>query len=83
MNADAKQIGGTHYKDMAMQPWDVMQSVLTHEEFVGFLKGNIIKYSMRQGRKDGANDDAEKAIHYSEKLDEVMRRENGDTTGSP
>lgn len=83
MNADAKQIGGTHYKDMAMQPWDVMQSVLTHDEFVGFLKGNIIKYSMRQGRKDGANDDADKAIHYAEKLDEVMRRANGDSTGSP
>jgi hypothetical protein len=57
---------------MVMQPWDVMQSVLTHTEFVGFLKGNIIKYSMRDGAKPGANDDGAKALHYASKLDEVM-----------
>jgi hypothetical protein len=45
--------------------------VMTHEEFVGFLKGNIIKYSMRQGRKDGS-DDANKALHYAEKLKQVQ-----------
>jgi hypothetical protein len=46
-----------------------MQAVMTHEEFVGFLKGNIIKYSMRAGRKDGS-DDAGKAMHYIYKLRE-------------
>jgi hypothetical protein len=69
--ADEIQVGGTHYKDMALQPWDVMQAVMSHEEFVGFLKGNIIKYSMRAGLKQGANDDAEKARHYRQKLREV------------
>ena len=61
------QVGGTHYKEMPMQPWEVMEHVLTHAEFVGFLKGNIIKYSMRAGRKEGT-DDAAKAKHYAEKL---------------
>jgi hypothetical protein len=70
MKADAVQVGGTHYKDMAVQPWTVMESVLTHEEFIGFLKGNIIKYSMRQGRKD--SDDANKCLHYMQKLKEVL-----------
>ena len=56
--ANDMQVGGSHYKDMGVQPWDVMQSVLTPEEFRGFLKGNIIKYAMRQGRKD--SDDAGK-----------------------
>jgi|GEM_PF-1870486 len=69
--ADEVQIDGTHYKDMAMQPWDVMQSVMTKEEFIGFLKGNIIKYSMRDGKKPGALDDAKKAKHYAQKLAEV------------
>ena len=69
-NANEYQIGGSHYKDMAVQPWDVMQSVMTHEEFVGFLKGNVIKYSMRQGKKEGT-DDAAKALHYLAKLREV------------
>jgi hypothetical protein len=70
-NANEYQIGGSHYKDMAVQPWDVMQSVMTHEEFVGFLKGNVIKYSMRQGKKEGT-DDAAKAMHYLAKLREVQ-----------
>lgn len=70
--ADESQVGGTHYKDMAMQPWDVMEAVLTHDEFVGFLKGNIIKYTMRQGLK--TEGDADKARHYAQKLREVNGR---------
>jgi hypothetical protein len=54
-----------------MQPWDVMQAVMTAEEFSGFLKGNVIKYAMRAGQKPGATDDAEKARHYAQKLAEV------------
>jgi hypothetical protein len=73
MRADDKQVGGNHYKDMTVQPWAVMQAVLTPEEFIGFLKGNVIKYSMRQGKKDGSTDDAEKALHYLQKLREVER----------
>jgi len=69
--ADDLQVSGNHYKDMAIQPWAVMESVLTREEFVGFLKGNIIKYSLRAGRKDGS-DDAGKARHYMMKLKEVQ-----------
>ena len=68
--ADDRQVGGTHYKDMAVQPWTVMEALLTHEEFVGFLKGNVIKYAMRQGRKD--SDDAGKLKHYIQKLNEVQ-----------
>jgi hypothetical protein len=48
-----------------------MQAVLTRDEFLGFLKGNIIKYSMRAGRKNGS-DDAGKARHYMQKLDEEL-----------
>lgn len=72
MNADEKQVGGSHYKDMPMQPWTIMEAVLTGEEFVGFLKGNLIKYSMRAGKKEGASDDSEKAKHYAQKLKEVQ-----------
>lgn len=69
VDADAVQVGGNHYKTMAMQPWAVMEAVLTPEEFEGFLKGNIIKYAMRQGRK--GEDDADKAQHYRIKLAQV------------
>ena len=67
--ADDIQVGGQHYTSMGMQPWEVMAAVLSHEEFVGYLKGNIIKYSMRQGLK--GSDDTEKAEHYRLKLQEV------------
>jgi hypothetical protein len=69
--ADDIQISGTHYKDMPIQPWAVMEAVLTHEEFVGFLKGNILKYSLRAGHKDGS-DDVNKAWHYVQKLKEIL-----------
>ena len=65
------QVGGTHYKNMAIEPWDVMEAVLTREEYIGFLKGNLIKYAMRQGHKPDS-DDAAKAKHYRMKLKEVQ-----------
>jgi hypothetical protein len=67
MTPDETQVGGTHYKDMPMQPWAVMELVLTRAEFIGFLKGNVIKYSMRAGKKPDS-DDAGKAHHYADKL---------------
>lgn len=68
--ADDLQVSGNHYKDMGIQPWTVMEAVLTKEEFIGYLKGNVIKYSMRDGKKVGS-DDAGKAFHYKHKLREV------------
>jgi len=73
--ADDMQVSGNHYKEMAVQPWTVMQAVLTPEEFRGFLKGSVIKYSLRQGKK-ADSDDAGKAKHYIQKLGEV----NGSNT---
>lgn len=70
--ADDTQAGGDHYKTMGVQPWHVMEAILTHEEFVGYLKGNLIKYGMRQGKKDSP--DAEKWHHYNQKLQEILSR---------
>lgn len=68
-----KQVSGDHYKTLGIQPLEVMQHLLTAEEYVGFLKGNIIKYSIRQGRKEGS-DDAGKAQHYKELLIQFCNR---------
>lgn len=72
LHADDRQVGGDHYKKMTVQPWTLMETVMSRIEFIGFLKGNIIKYSMRQGRKEGADTDGEKALHYLQKLQEVL-----------
>lgn len=69
--ADDIQVGGSHYKDMEVQPWHVMETLLTREEFIGFLKASCLKYAMRQGRKDSP--DAGKYRHYEQKLQEVLR----------
>ena len=70
-SADEHQVGGDHYHQIGIQPWAVMESVLSHQEFIGYLRGNIIKYGMRAGRKEGS-DDAAKAWHYKQKLEEFL-----------
>ncbi len=50
--ADDLQAGGNHYKDLAIQPWHLMEDVLTREEFIGYLKGNLIKYGVTMMRDD-------------------------------
>lgn len=61
-NPYTKQEGGSHYKDMAIQP----VAFITANN-LGFLEGNVIKYICRHGSKNGA-EDIKKAIHYCELL---------------
>lgn len=64
-----------HYANMAgLEPIEVMQLVMSREEFEGFLKGNIIKYTMRAGRKQGeaAEKDIAKANRYKQWLMKVL-----------
>ena len=37
----------THYIKSALQPIQVMQRLMTHEQFTGFLAGNYIKYKIK------------------------------------
>lgn len=61
----------THYIT-AHQPIEVMQANMTHDELIGFLKGNIIKYACRCGRKDAPLKEAEKIKQYAEWLCVVL-----------
>ena len=65
------QIGGAHYVDKTIQPWDFMQSVMSEEQFEGFLRGNVIKYIARYPEK-GGKIDLEKCRHYLDKLIETV-----------
>lgn len=63
-----------HYASMVgLEPIELMQLVLSPAEFIGFLKGNIIKYSMRAGKKQGeaAEKDIAKAKRYTQWLRKV------------
>lgn len=65
----------THYAAMAgLEPIELMQLIMSRDEFIGFLKGNIIKYTMRAGHKQGetAEKDIAKAKRYKQWLLKVM-----------
>lgn len=70
--ANAKQVGGDHYKNKTIQPWTAMEAWMTHSEFLGFLRGNVIKYVSRAGSKGDALEDYRKAQHYLDKLIEKL-----------
>lgn len=63
----------SHYKALAIEPLEVMRGMMTKIEYKGFLKGNIIKYSIRQGNKKGesAEKDAAKCREYIRLLAEL------------
>lgn len=60
----------------AHQPIETMQANMSRDEFIGFLKGNIIKYVCRLGKKDDAKKEAAKIRRYSEWLEQAV---NGKT----
>jgi hypothetical protein len=75
MSASSKhQVGGSHYTELAVQPWAAMQSWMSTEAFAGFLRGNVIKYVARCDAKGGV-EDLRKARHYLDKLIELECRE--------
>jgi hypothetical protein len=71
VTAKQKQVGGSHYKDMSVQPWDVVDT-WTREQQIGYYRGGALKYIMRMGSKDQSATEIAKGKHYLEKLLEVL-----------
>ena len=69
MTANDEQVGGRHYIEKTIQPWDY---IIANK--MGYLEGNIIKYVSRYKDKNGL-EDLIKAAHYLDKLIEVTRNE--------
>jgi hypothetical protein len=78
VNALDGQIGGSHYKDMQVQPWQAMEAWLTPEEYRGYHKGVAIGYLARERQKGGLQD-IEKAIHHLQRLVEIERGRTAQT----
>jgi hypothetical protein len=62
---------GSHYEKAAMQPLEVMQRIMTTEQFKGFLLGNYIKYRLRSEFKNQRSSDEYKARQYAYWLEMV------------
>ena len=54
-----------HYQG-DIQPIEVMQALFTPEELIGFIKGNILKYALRAGKKDAMDKEFAKIKRYAE-----------------
>lgn len=53
-----KEVGGTHYSDMKIEPIELIEAFN-----LNFIQGNIVKYVSRYKSKGGTQD-LEKAMHY-------------------
>ena len=60
-----KQVGGSHYKDFAIQPLEFIT-----KNKLSYIQGNIIKYVTRYKDKNGV-EDLQKAKHYIDLLIEL------------
>lgn len=73
-----RQVGGSHYKDLKIQP---IEYIIAND--LPFLEGNIVKYITRWRYKNGI-EDIEKVIHYAQILIETekkrLAKENEDCT---
>ena len=69
LGANTKQVGGAHYTDKTIQPWDFIIA-----NNIGYFEGNIIKYISRWKDKGGV-EDLKKAQHYLQKLIETHDKE--------
>lgn len=72
LGINESQVGGTHYKDMEIQPWEVMGAWGPNEHFIGFLRFCILKRLGRWDSKDSALLDMRKARHEMDKLIELL-----------
>jgi hypothetical protein len=56
---------------------DAIESALGRDQFIGFLRGNIIKYQWRLGKKDCPVQENKKALWYAKKLHDVLEKNYG------
>lgn len=68
MSALTSQVGGDHYKAMAIQPAEFI-----HRNGIGFMEGSAIAYLCRW-RSKGGLEDLRKAKHFIEMLIELEER---------
>lgn len=59
----------SHYTSGQVECIDAIKAALTDDEFRGFCKGNVLKYTWRERHK-GGDESLKKAMWYLEQLTE-------------
>ena len=64
------QVGGTHYKSMGIQPWEIIEA-----NGLDFWEGNALKYLLRWRTDKGKpEEDLDKIIHYVEHIKTLYKK---------
>ena len=61
-----------HYKKQDFEAIDVIKSVLTEEQYTGYLIGNSLKYLLRVNDKDTVLMNISKAEWYANRLEKEL-----------
>ena len=64
--------GPEHYNSGGMECIDAIHGMLTHDEYIGYLRGNALKYNWRFRYKGKPIEDLRKARWYEERLIRYM-----------
>jgi len=71
-----RQVGGDHYHEMGLQPWEVIRRWFSREEIIGYHCGVALSYLGRAGRKGDLLEDIKKAHHHLEELIDILEDED-------
>ncbi len=69
---DALDPKARYYDAGGIEVFDILKAKLTPEQWVGFLLGNVIKYTCRLNHKGCADSDARKVRIYSNLLADLI-----------
>ena len=61
-----------HYKMLDVEAIDLIEMSMTKDEFLGYLKGNVLKYVIRYKHKGKSREDLDKGKWYLEKLGDMI-----------
>ena len=58
----------SHYTSGDIECIDALKASMSQREYIGYLKGNVMKYIWRFDKKESAETDLQKAIWYLNKM---------------
>lgn len=67
-----------HYANNGIEPIEIMRKNFSHDEFVGFCKGNVLKYILRYKDKNGLEDLEKARIYLNWLIDEYSNEDNAE-----
>ena len=67
-----------HYNMLDIEAINLIEMSMTKEEFLGYLKGNVLKYIIRYKHKGKAGEDLDKGKWYLDRLRNKINEQSSD-----